>query len=484
MLQSAALKPGQSRNRHPRQKGLWFERLMAIAASINLLLVLADLSYIPWRNFYLQQLPQFTTWYGARFKGIEPHRTTAHYLTVVQQLEDQVSTTGLQSSQSRLLLADLRSLSTEMIDENPFEGAGKSGTFEQIKRRMRDRAGETSSKQAFATFWSEAYLSRAGWTNAIGFFDRQIRPLIATNYYRGIGENGEPIDRFWQIDLGFIGLFGTEFLVRTLYLSRRYRGINWLDTIIWRWYDLLLLVPVWRWLRAIPVTVRLSQAKLLKLDSLNNRLVHSVVATFATELTEMVVLQIVDQIQDLLRSGTVTRWLLNPTGGRRYIDLNGINEGEAIAQRFSAVLVYQVLPKVKPDLDALLQHVLIQVLNRSPLYAGLQQLPGANDLSTRLTQQIATEASQSAYQALISALEDETGAKLIQQLVDRLFNTFGNEIQQKNAIEEIQTLAIALLDEVKLNYVKQNKQEDIEHLQTRTQRLYELTQSSRQSNPE
>ncbi len=453
---------------------------MAIAALINLLLVLGDLSYIPWRNIYLRQLPQFTLWYGAQFKGIEPHRTTEHYLTVVQQLENQVATTGLQSPQSGLLLANLRSLSTEMIDENPFTGAGKAGTFEQIKRRMRDQAGETSSKQAFNTFWSEAYLSRTGWTNAIGFFDRQIRPLIATNYYRGIGEDGEPIDRFWQIDRWFIGLFGAEFLVRTFYLSRRYRGVSWLDTMIWRWYDLLLVVPVWRWLRVIPASIRLQQAKLLKLDSLNNRLVHTVVATFAAELTEMVVLQIIDQTQDLLRGGTVTRWLLNPTGGRRYIDLNGINEGEAIAQRFSTVLVYQVLPQVKPDLDALLQHVLIQVLNSSPLYAGLQRLPGASELSNRLTQQIAVEASQSAYQALVSALEDETGAKLTQQLVDRLLGTFRSEIQQKNAIEEIQALAIALLDEVKLNYVKQVRQEDAEHLQTRTQRLYELTQGDRQ----
>ena len=452
---------------------------MAIAALINLLLVLGDLSYIPWRNIYLRQLPQFTLWYGAHFKGIEPHRTTEHYLTVVQQLEDQIATTGLQSPQSDLLLADLRSLSIEMIDENPFAGAGKAGTFERIKRRVRDQSGATSSKQAFDIFWSEAYLSRTGWTNAIGFFDRQIRPLIATNYYRGIGEDGEPIDRFWQIDLGFIGLFGAEFLVRTFYLSRRYQGVSWLDTMIWRWYDLLLVLPAWRWLRVIPVSIRLQQAKLLKLDALNNRLVHSFVATFASELTEMVVLQIIDQTQDLLRGGTVTRWLLNPTGGRRYIDLNGINEGEAIAQRFSAVLIYQVLPKAKPDLDALLQHVLIQVLNSSPLYAGLQNLPGANALSTRLTQQIAVEASQSAYQALVSALEDETGAKLTQQLIDRLMGSFRDEIQQKNAIEEIQSLAIALLDEIKLNYVKQIRQEDAAHLQTRTQRLYELTQSDR-----
>jgi hypothetical protein len=373
-----------------------------------------------------------------------------------------------------------------MIDENPFEAAGKSGTLERIKRRLRDRVGEASSKQAFAKFWSEAWLSQAGWTDSIEFFNRDIRPLIATNYYRNIGENGEFIDRFWQIDLWFTGLFAAEFLARTFYLSRRYKGTSWLDTMIWRWYDLLLLLPFWRWLRLIPVTVRLNQAHLLRLNSLGNRIVHSIVATFALELTEMVVLQMIDQVQDLLRQGTVGRWLLDPTGGRRYIDLNNINEGEAIAQRLTSVLVYQVLPKAKPDLDALLQHILTQVLNQSPLYAGLQRLPGASDLSHRVTQQIAAEASHSAYQALISALQDATGTKLTQQLIDRLLGTFRSEIQQKQAIDEIQALTIALLDEVKLNYVrqveqnKQDEQNDAEGSQTRAKRLYELT-SSRKS---
>ncbi|MBD3880574.1 hypothetical protein IFO70_02265 [Phormidium tenue FACHB-886] len=461
------------------RRSLWFERLMAIVALLNLLLVLFDLSYIPWRNFYLRQAPQFTTWYGAHFKGIEPHRTTETYLTTVQQLADQVAATGLQSAPARSLLTTLRSSSADLIDENPFEAAGKSGTLERIKRRMRDRVNEASSKQAFATFWSEAYLSQAGWTNSIDFFNSEIRPLMDTNYYRNIGVNGEFIDRFWQVDIGFIGLFAVEFLARTFYLSRRYRGTSWLDTIIWRWYDLLLLIPFWRWLRVIPVAVRLNQAKLINLNSINNRIVHSIVATFAVELTEMVVLQIIDQIQDLLRRGALRRWLLDPLGGRQYIDLNNINEGEAIAQRFTSVLVYQVLPKAKPDLDALLQHVLIQVLNSSPLYTGLQHLPGASDLSHRLTQQIAAEASQNAYQALLAALEDEVGAKMTQQLVNRLLGTFRTEVQHENTIEEIQTLIIALLDEVKLNYVRQIEQEDWERLQTRTKRLYELTQSSR-----
>ncbi|MBI4782865.1 MAG: hypothetical protein HY785_16320 [Oscillatoriophycideae cyanobacterium NC_groundwater_1537_Pr4_S-0.65um_50_18] len=461
MLSQSSKNP-QPLLRQSRSNSLWFERIMAIAALINLLLVLFDLSYIPWRDLYLRQFPQFTQWYGTQFKGIEPHRSTETYLRTIKALENQVASTGLRSPQTEVLLSNLRSQSAEMIDENPFEGAGKAGTLERIKRRMRDRMEVVSSKQAFINFWNAEYLSQSGWTDSISFFDRRIAPLVATNYYRGIGENGEPIDLFWQIDLGFVALFAVELLARTFYLSHRPKKkdqqtlwrATWLDTLVWRWYDLLLLLPFWRWLRVIPVVTRLNQAQLINLNPLNASVAHGVVSAFATEITEAVVLQVIDQVQELLRQGAIARWLIQ--GGRQYIDLNGIDEGAAITKHLTMVMVDQVLPQIRPDLDALMQHILTRVLNTSPLYAGLQHLPGASEISSRVTQQIVSEATNNTQRALKSALEDEVGAKLFERLIVQLGAAFQTEVQRNPALTEIQSLAIALLEEVKINYVKQD----------------------------
>jgi hypothetical protein len=97
---------------------------------------------------------------------------------------------------------------------------------------MRDRLGEESSRTAFNTFWSQAYLLKAGWQKEIGFFNRSIRPFIATNYYRAIGENGEFIDQFWRLDSYFIALFALEFLIRTFIISRRHVGLKWRDAML------------------------------------------------------------------------------------------------------------------------------------------------------------------------------------------------------------------------------------------------------------
>ncbi|MBW4517443.1 MAG: hypothetical protein KME11_19735 [Timaviella obliquedivisa GSE-PSE-MK23-08B] len=454
-------------------KRLWFERLMAIAALTNLSLVAFDLSYITWRDFYLQKLPSFTQWYGANFKGIEPYRSTDLYLQTASALETEISQTGVQSPRVLSLLEQLRNQSTEMIEEDPFQTANKSGTLERIKRRMRQYTGQESSKQAFETFWSPAYVSQTNWNASSTFFNRQIAPLIRTNYYRGIGENGAPIDLFLKIDLVFLGLFGIELLARTFALSRIDK-VTWFDALLWRWYDLLLLLPFWRSLRIIPVLVRLNQAKLINLKPLSDRLTKGLVTSLAVELTEVVILRAIDQVQALIRQGEITRWLLHSSSGQRYIDLNNIDEGKAIAQHLVTLLVYQVLPQVKPDLEAFMHHTLTRVLSASPAYSGLERLPGIGNWSNQLTQQFVSQVSQNTYQALIAALEDPVGIDLLQRIVDRFGHSLKTQAQQ-GASEEIQALLVEMLEEFKINYVKRLTEADPEILKADLKKLYGMT---------
>jgi len=454
-------------------KRLWFERLMAIATLINLGLVAFDLSYIPWRDFYLQKLPGLTQWYGANFKGIEPYRSTDLYLKTVAALEAEIMQTGVRSPQALSLLEKLRTQSTEMVEEDPFQTANKSGTLERIKRRMRDYTQKESSKQAFETFWSPAYISPTNWNASFTFFNRQVAPLIRTNYFRGIGENGEPIDLFLKIDVVFVALFGIELLARTFALSRIDK-VSWFDALLWRWYDLLLLLPFWRWLRIIPVLVRLNQSRLVDLNPLSDRLTRGLVTSVAVELTEVVILRAIDQVQALIRQGEVTRWVLQSPGGQRYIDLNNIDEGKAIAQRLVTLLVYQVLPQVKPDLEAFLHHTLTRVLSASPAYSGLERLPGIGNWSNQLTQQLVSQVSQNTYQALIASLEDPVGVDLLQRIVDRFSDSLKTQARQ-GAAEDIQDLVVEMLEEFKINYVKRLTETDPELLRADLKKLYGMT---------
>lgn len=453
----------------PKRRNLWFERLMAITATVNLCICLFDLSYVPWRDFYLRKFPQITKYDSV--KGIEPHRETENYLANVRSLEEQVSQTGLQSPESATKLEELRRLSSEMIDGNPFAAVNKGGTLEKIKNRMRDRTEVKSAKLAFNTFWNQAYLSQNNWQKEIDFFNKKIRPLIATDYYRTVEENGEFTDKFWLIDLPFVILFALELLTRSSYIRRRNPGFTWLDAILWRWYDLFLLLPFWRILRIIPVLIRLDQAKLLNLHPVRRQINQGIIANFAEEITEIVVVRIINQIQGSIKQGDLIRWLLQKENLRPYIDINNINEVEAIAGIFVQAVVYQVLPKIQPEIIAILRHNIDNAFNTSPIYRSLQNFPGVGQMQTQLGEQLATQIATNLYKALVSTVEDPVAAKLSSQLMEGFSSSLGAEIQKKQVVTEIQSLLSDFLEEVKINYVQRLSREDIEQIIAQTRQM-------------
>jgi hypothetical protein len=456
---------------------------MALIALANLVLVIFDLSYVPFRDLYLRFLPEFTTWYGETFKGIVPHWVTTHYLETVDQLEEQVAQSGLTSPDAQAMLEELRQQSTDMIDENPFQIANKSGTLELIKLKMRDRMGTESSTEAFDEFWSRSYLTQAGYSQELRFFNDEIRPLIETNYYRGIGLDGGPINYFWRIDAWFILLFFIEITARCFYLSRRYKNLTLRDAVLWRWYDLLLIIPFtitrlpWlALLRIIPVTVRLNQARLVDLRPWQSRINHFFISQIAVELTEVILLRVIDQLQNLIRNGEVSDWLLRTGGGRQYIDINDVNELEVISQRTLSVLINQVLPQIKPELDGVVNQSVQKAMGMVPGYESFRHITGIGGIPNQLTQVMVAEVSQNLYQALQKSLASSPENPAMQALLTKFAATLRTEIQQDGTLEELETMSLALLEEVKINYVKRLSQEDYDMLQEQRFRLYDVTQ--------
>ncbi len=458
MLSVQQLK-AKAKKKSPR-RNLWLEKILAIIAFVNLLLVIFDLSYIPWRDFYFAEAPTIVRYYD-QVKGIEPHRETQRYLNKVEQLENQIEQTGLQSPEVESVLQQLRQLSNEMIEDNPFDVAGKTGNLAKVKRLMRlhvasfnNRTIEASAHEAFTLFWSQLYLSQTGWEREINYFNTKLRPLIATNYYRDVGENSQFVDKFWLIDLPFIVIFSIDFVIRTLLLSLRNR-LSWLEAMLRRWYDIflllpvVLLVPMLRLLRVIPVTIRLHQSRLLNLEIVRSQINHDFVANFAEEITEVVGIRVIDQLQEAIKSGNISRWLLRSRSGG-YIDINNTNEIQAIVSRLVHLSVHQVIPKIQPDIEALIHHSLHNVLNQSPVYQQLHKVPGVSNLP----KQLASEIAKSTYSAIVNITEDPTTAKTWKQLTDNFSKTLEIELQKEPNLKEIQTLLVDLLEEIKINYVQ------------------------------
>lgn len=449
---------------------------MALLALANLGLVAFDLAYIPWRDFWFRNFPGVTRVYD-RVKGIEPHRDTEAYLASVDALQQELQQFGLQSPQVQARLQQLRDRSAEMISTNPFAVSDKSGTLEKIKNRMREhifgqRRGE-SATQAFNRFWSTANLSQRGLVPETKFFTQRIRPLIALNYYRSIGENGEWVDWFWLIDAPFVAIFALEFIARTFYLSRRFKSLSWLDAVLWRWYDIFLLLPFLRWLRVIPVTIRLDHSGMINLDRVRNQASQGFVANISEDMAEVVVIQVIDRMQSSIDRGEFSRWFVQSVN-RPYIDLNQRDEIQELTTHLVQTTIYKVLPKVKPELEAVLRHSIDTILSQSPAYQGLKAMPLVGDLPRQINERLVSDVTNGVYEAIVLAFEDKVGAELVGKLVKSFGQNLTAELQQQRSLQELQSLATDLLEEVKVNYVRRLSNEDVEGILEETRQIRKL----------
>lgn len=469
---------------------------MALVAVINLAIVGFDLSYIPLRDFWLLgqvTIGEIKTAYGQLpgikldllpenvsesitqydvVKGIIPNRDTQEYLARVEQLKLELATNGVDSANAKTLFGDIRRRSIEIVQTNAFAEANKTGNLERIKNRMRSHLPnqDNSAKAAFWRFWTPDYF-QGRVAEEMAFFETEIKPLLATNYYRAIGENGGYVDYFGLIDFPFGVLFALEFLGRSWFISRRRIGVSWLDAMLWRWYDIFFLLPFWRWLRVIPVTVRLSQAQIINLDSIQKQLSQGLVAGIAEDVTEVVIIRLINQIQTSVRNGDLGR-LLSQQTAHTYVDINDTNEIIELIRILAKVTADRVLPAIQPEVETLLQYSIEKSLKQSPAYQGIKMLPGGDRTILSISHQLVSQTYSAFSSTLQAALaEDKQFDRLLESLISNIGKSVSSELQAQQSMTKIELLLVDLLEEIKINYVERLSQEDIEDILEQTRSL-------------
>lgn len=433
----------------------WWKNIIAVIAVINLILVLFDFSYIPLRDIYLKHIPAVTAYDSV--KSIEPHPVTQRYLNTVDVLEKHLQINRLQANSTASIFASLRQQSIDILTENPFSSANKFSTFATLNRRMEYQMDTLSARKSFSEFWSQDYFREVGIKEALSFFDSKIRPLLEVNYYRVIDENGQFIDKFWFIDIGFVIFFILELLARTFWVSRQQDNISWWDAILRNWYDGLYLLPKWQWLRVIPVAVKLHKSSYINTGRILEQVTYEPVVYLANRVSMFLMVRLINQTQDAVESGDAVRSLFKP---KEYLKVGEVDNFDAITDRILKLVIYRVLPEIQPDVEVFLQHSLKNSLKQSDFYQVLKKIPGMNIIPTELSEQLADYIAETAYEILASSYADTQGRLLFENLTDNFRLALRKQLQDKQLQQEMQPLISDLLEELKLNYVQRTKEKD------------------------
>jgi len=463
-----------------------WDRFVALWAALNLAWVAFDLSYVPLRTFWLQRnlypipsvplvlplhaIPDITPLVDP-IKGIEPHRETQAYLNRFAQLDQALSarkgTEALSGEQRRLLLQQI-ALTEQLIDANPFEASGASGTLEKIKNRLRQRADRDSAKQAAALLLAPERIAGLPWSRERLFWQEQVLPLVATNYWRSIDENGRPTDHFWRYDLLlFQSVFALDILLRVIRLRRRLAGLTWSEALLRRWIDLPLLLPFWRWLRLVPVVERLQTSGLINIEPLRAVISRAVVALLAVELFEVLALQLIDGMQGLIRS---RRWpgRIRALRSHQSVERDG-QELVELARIWAPLLLARVAPRLAPELQGVLSHALQQSLQTTMVPPPLRRIQPLLQIEQGFSRQLAggmvdslIDLTRSTGQRL--GRRDDQQMQLLQSFIDRFWEELADALEQGPVLEETQRLLAALLEDFKRTYLSQISRAGIEGL--------------------
>jgi len=459
--------------RGSRLERIW-DRGVALWAALNLVVVLFDITYVPLRSFWLQRnlypipsvplvvplgfLPDITPWIDP-LKGIEPHRETSTYLRQFEQLDTALGAASATrpatptAAQQALLRRQIEA-TTQMIDTNPFQASGATATLEKIKARLRNRADRDSAKQAAALLLSPEHLGRLAWAEERRFWTTQVLPLVATNYWRSLDENGRPTDHFWRYDLLlFQSVFALDILLRALRLRRRLPGLSWREAFLRRWIDLPLLLPFWRLLRLAPVLERLQTSGLISIEPLRAVVSRGVVALLAVELFEVLSLQLLDGLQQLVRS---RRWPARIRGLRSHQTVVSHEQRELVelVRIWAPLLLVQVAPRLAPELEGVLGHALQQSLQATVVPPPLRQLQPLLGVEKGLSRQLAAGVIDSLLDLTRNTgnrlgRRDDEQLELLQRVVDRFWEELAAALESGPALQRSQDLLCALIEDVK-----------------------------------
>ncbi len=427
----------------------WWTKLVTIAIITNALLVILNILYVPCRDFCINHFPLLT--YYDLVKGIEPHPQTQAYIDAVNQLSDVVSSQGLSGSEVQSLLSDLRNQSSNLIDEDPFITAGKSVAFARVKQLMSHHVGQLSVRDAFRSFWSLEYLQQVGWDPALVFFRAKVQPLLDANYFRPVDQMGQFVDRFWMIDLPFCSLFLADFLRRTFTLCQQNQNVSWWDAVLRRWYDTLLFIPAWRWLRGIPLLVHVHQSGLVNFKRILAQLTYEPAAYLADRTSSFLVVRLFNQAEETIHGGDLLQHLQNPEERAEEA-----SELQKLVDYLTRATVYQVIPTIQPEVTSILKHSLEESFRQNVLYQGVARIPMLESWPSETLEQLAQYLATSAATVITETYSDAEGRILLDQLAEQFRQALYQELEQEDTQQQVRRASLELLQAFKSNFVQKS----------------------------
>jgi len=286
--------------------------------------------------------------------------------------------------------------------------------------RERLRAGQETTLLAVDLFMLALLLINLGWIIfdwlfQTAWFSSALGSLVP-DFTRFYGEEVRP--RFWQIDLGFVAIFLTEFMVRWVIAVRRERHLRWYFYPFVRWYELLGCVPIvglrmLRLLRLISMVVRLHKLGVIDLrETRGARWLRTYYDILIEELSDRVVINVLDGMQQELRSGQPISHRIVDEVVRPRQEVLTTQMSNAMAQ-----MVQQHYDARRQPIHDYLERRIHDAVANSTDVTRLSRIPMLGDYARQVLERSVTQIVHGLVDSVASDLQSADNRALLEQLL-------------------------------------------------------------------
>jgi hypothetical protein len=192
------------------------------------------------------------------------------------------------------------------------------------------------------------------------------------------------------------------------------------------------------------------------------------VALLAVELFEVLALQLLDGMQQLIRS---RRWpeRIRSLRSDQSVLAHRDRQLLELLRIWGPMLLVEVAPRLAPELQGVLGHALQRSLQASVIPTSLRGLQPLLEMEKGFSRQLAGGMVESLIDLSRSTGDrlghrDDEQLALLQRCLDRLWEELATSLEQGTNLERSQQLLCALLEAVKRNYLSQINRAGIEGL--------------------
>lgn len=421
---------------------------MVFLATINLYLIVWDLSYLWIRPLVLDYVPVLARLYDP-IKGIVPHPVTEGMLEAAADARRALASGDADAE--RAARERLARLARRVIEEDPFAVAARSRSQVVIERAMAEAVLRRQiANPAHLSYAEREDVAERFWTGSeaplaerLALFDRTMRPLLRVNYSREYGLDGRFQDHFWKLDLPFLVIFVVEFCFRWVTAMRRGAYARWYLFPIFHWYDVLGMIPskhlrVFRLFRIASIYLRLRRSGLSFWGKdIFTRIAEYFYGIVAEEISDMVALRILQETQDEVRDGTHVRILASTLGPRR-------EEIEHVVARQVREAVAR--GEVQERLRALLRPGLERAVDNART---LRNLPLPDAILRPLVVNIGETVIEDVIHTITATVDSEDGSRQLEGLVGSVIDALTRDPVREEVEFLGRSIAIAILEEMK-----------------------------------